>query len=631
MFNSVAIQLMAGFSEASSLFLVAAGLSLIFGVTRIVNVAHGSFYMLGLDLAYSVVRFMGQSPLGFGLSLLVASALVGVIGLIVEVLLLRRIYQAPELFQLLATFALLLVLNDATLWIWGAQDLLAPPAPGLNGTIWIFGNYFPKYDLALIFAGPLVLVLLWLLLTRTRWGSLVRAATQDREMLGALGVNQVWLFTLVFAVGSMLAGLGGAIQSPRMPASLGLDLPVIVDAFVIVVVGGLGSIPGAYVAALVIALLKTACVALGTVQILGMAFAFPKLTLVVEFIFMAIVLVFKPWGLFGRAQDVSRNSNPVEKPLGRTGWPLKSVFALVLLALVAAPFLLDQLPYVEILIVDALIAILFAASLHFMMGPGGMASFGHAAYYGLGAYAAALLFKAAGASIGVAFVGSWVVALLSAVFFGWFCVRLSGVHLAMLTLAFAEIVWASVYQWDSFTGGSNGIVGVWAPQWLEGRVFYYLVLLLVAASVFIMRRMLFAPFGVALRGARDSPLRAEAAGINVKRVQWTAFAIAGTFAGVAGSLFVFAKGGASPELLDIGKSIDALVMVLLGGVQALSGPLVGAVAFTGLEDYLIGATRYWHALFGAVILVIVLLLPNGLAGVADWLAQLTGRRREEAP
>lgn len=618
---------MAGLAEASSLFLVAAGLSLIFGVTRVVNVAHGSLYMLGLYIAYSVVTFMGQTIAGFWLSLLISAVLVGLIGLVVEVLLLRRIYHAPELFQLLATFALVLVFDDAALWIWGAQDLLAPPAPGLNGSIQVFGNFFPKYDLALIVAGPLVLLLLWLLLARTRWGSLVRAATQDREMLGALGINQAWLFTLVFAIGSMLAGLGGAIQSPRLPANLELDLTVIVDAFVIVVVGGLGSIPGAYVAALIIALLKTVCIALGVVEIFGVAFAFPKLTLVVEFIFMAVVLIFKPWGLFGRAQDTSRNSNPVEKPLHKAGLPLRSVFALVVAALIVAPFLLGSMPYMEILIVDALIAVLFAASLHFMMGPGGMASFGHAAYYGLGAYAAALLFKAAGAPIGAAFIGSWVVVAAVAVFFGWFCVRLTGVHLAMLTLAFAEIVWASVYQWDSFTGGSNGMVGVWAPAWLEGRVFYYLVVLLVVLSVVLMRRMLFSPFGVALRGARDSPLRAEAVGIHVKRVQWVAFVVAGAFAGVAGSLFVFSKGSASPELLDISKSIDALVMVLLGGVQALSGPLIGAVAFTGLEDYLIGAIRYWHALFGGIILAIVLIMPNGLAGMGASLARL--RRSEE--
>lgn len=619
---SALVQFMTGMAEASSLFLVAIGLSLIFGVTRIVNFAHGSFYMLGLYAAYSTVRWIGQTPLGFWAGVLAAALAIGLVGVVVEILLLRRIYRAPELFQLLATFALVLVFGDLTLWLWGPQDLLGPPAPGLDGSVRVLGQHFPKYDVLLIFAGPLVLALLWLLLTRTRWGTLVRAATQDREMLGALGVNQAWLFTAVFGLGSMLAGLGGAIQAPRMPASLGLDLGVIGDAFVVVVVGGMGSLPGAYVAALLIALLKTLCVALGTVQLLGIDLAFPKLTLVIEFVFMAIVLIFKPWGLLGRAQSPSRNSNPVEAPLRRASGAQKGFIAVAVVVLLALPLLPGRLPYAQILALDAAIAALYAASLHFMMGPGGMPSFGHAAYYGLGAYAAALLFKLGGVPIGLAMAGSLVAVIIAAVVFGWFCMRLSGVYLAMLTLAFGQIVWATIYQWDSVTGGSNGIVGIWPPAWLEGGAYYYLVLALVLASLWLVRRMLFAPFGHALRASRDSPLRAEATGIDVRRVQWVAFTIAGAFAGVAGALFVFAKGGVAPEAVGIGKSVDALVMVLLGGVQALSGPVVGAVAFVGLQDYFLGATEYWHALFGAVILLIVLAFPEGIAGffgrIAFW-------------
>ena len=246
-FSGFLAQLLNGLAEASSLFLVAAGLSLIFGVTRIVNFAHGSFYMLGIYLAYSLVELLGVGPsgaVGFWFSLMLAALLVGAIGALVEIVLLRRIYKAPELFQLLATFALVLVINDAVLWIWGAEELLGRRAPGLSGSIDLFGRAYPTYNLLLIFVGPLVLALLWLLLTRTRWGVLVRAATQDREMLGALGVNQAWLFTGVFALGAMLAGLGGAIQLPREPASLLLDLRAIGEAFVIVVVGGMGSISG---------------------------------------------------------------------------------------------------------------------------------------------------------------------------------------------------------------------------------------------------------------------------------------------------------------------------------------------------------------------------------------------------
>ena len=278
--SGVLVQLLNGLAGASSLFLVGAGLSLIFGVTRIVNFAHGSFYMLGIYVAYAFTDRLGAA--WYWPALLLAPIAVGIVGALVEMLLLRRIYRAPELFQLLATFALLLVVKDAALWIWGPEDLLGPRAPGFAGAIDILGRRFPTYDLLLIVVGPVVLGLLWLLLTRTRWGTLVRAATQDREMVGALGVDQAWLFTAVFALGTMLAGLGGALQLPREPANLGLDLATIGDAFVVVVVGGMGSIPGAYVAALLIAEVKAICVGIGTVDVMGFTFSFSKLTLVVR-------------------------------------------------------------------------------------------------------------------------------------------------------------------------------------------------------------------------------------------------------------------------------------------------------------------------------------------------------------
>src|SRR5689334_1949841 len=188
-FSGLIVQLLNGLAGASSLFFVAAGLSLIFGVTRIVNFAHGSFYMLGIYVAYTVAEKLGGG-MWFWPALVVSALIVGVLGALVEVLLLRRIYRAPELFQLLATFALVLVIKDAALWLWGPEDLLGPRAPGLAHSVQLLGRQFPSYDLFLIVIGPVVLGALWLLLTRTRWGTLVRAATQDREMVGALGVNQ---------------------------------------------------------------------------------------------------------------------------------------------------------------------------------------------------------------------------------------------------------------------------------------------------------------------------------------------------------------------------------------------------------------------------------------------------------
>ena len=615
MIASLAVQLLNGLAGASALFLVAVGLSLIFGVTRIVNFAHGSMYMVGLYVAYSWVNALGVTWFGFWGAIVLAALCVGVLGAVIEIGVLRRVYQAPELFQLLATFAIVLILRDAILFLWGPEDLLGPRAPGMRGAVDVLGRGIPTYDVLLMFVGPLVLLGLWFLLRRTRLGILIRAATQDREMVGALGVNQKWLFTGIFALGAALAAFGGALQLPREPANLGLDLIAIGDAFVVVVVGGMGSIPGAYLAALLIAEIKAICYGIGTVQVFGTEFAFSKLTLVVEFLVMAAVLIWRPWGLLGRPQSAVRGTAAIEAPLRPMTPPaLRWVLALIA-ALVLLPLGASSHPYVLVLAIDILIAVLFAASLHFVMGPGGMHSFGHAAYFGLGAYGAALLLKGLGAPMLPALLLAPLLALAGALLFGWFAVRLAGVYLAMLTLAFAQIVWSIVFQWDEVTGGSNGLVGIWPSTWFASKTgYFYLALVLVVASLFVLRRMLLAPFGYAMRAGRDSPLRAESTGIDVVKMHWIAFAIAGWFCGLAGALFAFAKGTISPETISVSRSVDALVMVLLGGVQSLAGPIVGAAAFTWLQDTIIRATDYWRALLGAIILGLVLAFPQGLAG-----------------
>jgi branched-chain amino acid transport system permease protein len=612
--EGLAFQAVDGLASASGLFLVAAGLSLIFGVTRIVNLAHGSIYMLGAYVAVTLAtRFDGA--LGFWGGIVVSAVAVGMIGGLIEVLLLRRIYSAPELFQLLATFALLLVINDATLWIWGPEDLLGPRAPGLRGAIDVLGRRMPSYDIFLIAVAPLVLVALHVLFVRTRFGRLVRAATEDREMLGALGINQAVLFTAVFALGSLLAGFGGALQIAREPANLGMDLTAITDAFVVVVIGGMGSIVGSYVAAVLVAEVKALCIGIGLVNIAGFSVNFSKFTLVAAFLVMAVVLIVRPQGLLGRPQTALRAGSTVEPPIRPASPALVVASLLLLVILLCLPLIAGSQPYILVLGIDVLIAILFATSLHFIMGPGGMHSFGHAAYFGLGAYGAALAVKWLAAPMGVALVLAPVAATLGALLFGWFAVRLSGVYLAMLTLAFAQIVWSVVFQWQDFTGGSNGVLGIWPSAPFDQRpIFYLLTLVCVVVGILVLRRILFAPFGYAMRAGRDSPLRAEAIGINVKRVHWFGFAIAGAVCGVAGGLFAFAKGSISPETISIGRSIDGLVMVLLGGIQTLAGPVVGASIFAVLQDFVMQQTEYWHALLGGIILLLVLAFPYGVVG-----------------
>ncbi|HEU4646274.1 MAG TPA: ABC transporter permease [Burkholderiales bacterium] len=596
--SSILIQFLNGLASASSLFLVAAGLSLIFGVTRIINFAHGSLFMLGMYLAVALAPHTG-----FWLAVPVAALAVAAFGALVESLLLRRLYAAPELLQLLATFALVLMIKDFTLWAWGPEDILGPRAPGLAGAVSIAGQRYPEYDLFLIFFGPAVLGVLWFLLTRTRWGTLVRAATQDREMAGALGVNQRWLFTSVFALGALLAGLGGAVQTPREPATLFIDLQIISDAFVVVVVGGLGSIPGAFLAALLIAEIKSFCI----------GFGYSKITLVVEFIVMAVVLVLRPWGLLGRVPAQARGAGALEPPLLLPSRGLLAALAAVAFGLALVPAV--HTGYTLVLLTDILLFALFAVSLHFIMGPGGLHSFGHAAYFGLGAYGAGLLVQKGGLPMEAALLAAPWLAAAGALVFGWFCVRLAGVYLAMLTLAFAQIAWSVIFQWDAFTGGSNGIVGVWPAAWLSSKAaYYYLTLATCLGGIALLWRVLYSPFGYAVRAGRDSPLRADAIGIDVRARQWAAFTLAGLFAGLAGALFAFSKGSISPEALSVTRSVDGLVMVLLGGIQTLTGPVWGAVLFTWLQDAVARGIDYWRAVIGGVILVLVLVFPQGVTG-----------------
>lgn len=614
-------QLLTGLANASSLFLIASGLSIIFGVTRVVNFAHGSLYMIGAYVAYTLMTRIGGSIAGFWLCALLAAGAVAILGGVLEVLVLRRLYQSPELFQLVATFGLVLLIQDAAHAIWGAQELLGPRAPGLKGTARIFGENIPHYDLALVVIGPAVFAAIWLLFHRTRWGVLVRAATQDREMVGALGVNQAALFTATFMLGSFLAGLGGALQVPRDSLNLHMDLNVIADVFVVVVIGGMGSVAGAFAAAIIISVVN----AFGIL-------VYPQIPLVLPFVVMALVLIARPHGLFGTPASAHGSAPAPEAPLRpldpRARWV---IFGLLGAALVA-PLLRDE--FVIVLLIEILIAMLFAASLHLIMGLGGMASFGHAAYFGLGAYAAAVIAKQLGLGMLPAMLAAPLVSAVAALVFGWFFVRLSGVYLAMLTLAAAQIIWGVVFQWKSVSGGDDGIRGVWPTGWAaDKRVYYYLTLAVVVTGLWLIRRIAFSPFGYALRGGRDSALRAEAIGIDLRRVQWLAFALAGALAGVAGVLFVFSKGSVFPDALGIPMSVDALIMVLLGGVQSLWGPIAGAAYYVFIKAQ-ITKLEYWRFYLGLIILLITIAAPDGIAGGSKrlfaWLRGHGGLKRRPA-
>ena len=596
------LQFLTGLSDASALFFIASGLSLIFGVTRIVNFAHGSFYMVGAYLAYTLISFFPQNLYFFWIGVLGAALVVGVLGVLVEISLLRRLYHVPELFLLVATFGIVLILQDGTRLIFGGGDLIGPRAPGLEGSVNIMGSLIPQYDLVLISMAPLVLGGIWLLLYRTRWGLLVRAATEDREMAGALGVNQARIYTGVFFLGSFLAGLGGAIQLPKGGADLLMDMNVIAAAFVIVVVGGMGSIIGAYLAAVLI----------GELSAFGILII-PQSTLIMMFLVMAVVLVIRPHGLFGKPEDRDAGPGNVTFTLLQPASKKLRILGLVLLTVIALLPLYAG-GFEIILITEIAIFALASMSLYFIMGPGGMLSFGHAAFFGGGAYAAALMVHYVQTPMELAlFMAPLLIGLL-ALIIGWFCVRLSGVYLAMLTLAFAQICWSIVFQWGGFTGGDDGILSVWPSEWAGNKiVFYYLTMVICIGGILALRHMIFTPFGYTMRACRDSALRAGSIGIQLHKHQWLAFIVAGGFAGLAGGIYVFSKGSVFPDEMAIARSFDFLLMVLLGGVDTILGPVIGSGAFIWLHDT-IARIEFWQLILGLVFILLVVAFPQGIVG-----------------
>jgi branched-subunit amino acid ABC-type transport system permease component len=288
-FNLFLIQFSAGLSYGMLIFVLAIGLSLILGVAKILNYAHGGFYMLSAYLSYSIIHFFGDNPNMFWMALIAVPIVIALFGGLCEVTLFRTIYREELTYQLLLTYALLFILTDTQKLIWGTENFVIWLPEILSGEINIFGQYFGIYNLFLIGLGPTLCLLLWLLLNKTRIGNLIRAAASDREMLGSLGVDTKRLFTLTFMGGIALAGIAGVLGAGLGTVNPGMDMDVILPCFIVVIIGGMGSLPGTLLGAFL----------LGQVNAFGILFL-PRFAMALSFILMAVVLIARPWGLLGR-------------------------------------------------------------------------------------------------------------------------------------------------------------------------------------------------------------------------------------------------------------------------------------------------------------------------------------------
>ena len=282
------IQFLSGLSTAMFLFLLASGLSLIFGVSRIINISHGAFYALGAYLLVTFTRGSALQPWQFLLLALAGGVVVGALGALLEVIILRRVYRGGMLIVALVTFGMLAVTEETIKFIWGAEQTAAPRPVGLDGAATIAGGAMPYYSIALIVVGLFIAAVVWLAVERTRFGLLIRAAAMDREMLGVLGVNVPRVFTLTFGLGTGLAGLAGILAGPLVSISPTMGSSIIIEAFAVVVIGGLGSLPGSLLGAFIV----------GQAQAFGILLV-PEWTMMLLYVLMAIILVLRPGGLLG--------------------------------------------------------------------------------------------------------------------------------------------------------------------------------------------------------------------------------------------------------------------------------------------------------------------------------------------
>ncbi len=279
-------QILVGLSRTTILFIVASGLSLVLGVLRIPNVAHGSLYMIGAFLAYTIATLFGGGSSGFWIALFLAPIGVAIISFIIERGLFCHLYEREHLMLLLFTFAFTLVFGDLVKLVWGSdyRSLAAPVF--LQGSFSIFDLPFPRYNLFLLIIGPMVAFGLWFLTNKTKIGKIARAAAVDREMVGAVGINVSWVFAAVFVIGCFLAGLGGALVAPTQNITQGMDHSIIIEAFLIVIIGGLGNIWGALLGALIF----------GLTDSIGIL-VWPQFAIVFPYIAVVTVLILCPKGL----------------------------------------------------------------------------------------------------------------------------------------------------------------------------------------------------------------------------------------------------------------------------------------------------------------------------------------------
>jgi branched-chain amino acid transport system permease protein len=593
-------QLLNGLVYGVLLFLMAAGLSLIFGLMNVVSLAHGSFFMLGAFLGLSIFKITGS----FWLALILAPIPVIILGILMELLFLRPLYRRGHMDQVLLTFGFTFVFLDLVQTLWGRTVLRLPAPEALQGTVQIGLGVFSTYRLFLIGFGVAIALLLWLFLERSRIGAMVRAGVDNAVMAAGLGANIPALFTGIFGFGVALAALGGIAAAPILGLYPGMDSEILIPAFIVIVIGGMGSLRGAFVGSLLIGIADT----------FGKAY-FPSIALFLIYLAMAAVLLIRPQGLFGiKYSDVS-----VAPAVATTSRPAtvqtRAVGLLALLALLVLPFLMTDYP--RALVSEIFIFAIFAMSLDLILGFTGLMSLGHAAFFGLGAYSVAVLGAQFGINAWVGLATGVAIAGCGAALIGFFCVRTGGIPFLMLTLALSQLVFAVALKWRDVTGGSDGLAIAERPSFFGYDLSNSLVMYFMALSFFVLaywglRRLLNAPLGHAFVGIRENEQRMMAIGYPTRAYKLLSFTISGAIAGLAGGLYAIFNGFISADAVYWTASGDILIMTMLGGAGTLIGPAVGTAIFLLLKNVVSSYSEHWLSIIGITFICCVMFFPGGL-------------------
>jgi branched-chain amino acid transport system permease protein len=619
--NLLALQLLNGIALGVLYLLIASGLSVIFGMTDIINFGHGALYMLGAYVGLSVFNFAGS----FWVALIVAPLIVGVVGGILERTTLHRIYDRDPLYHIILTFGLALMIADAVELIWGKgpQQFSAPEV--LSGAMELGPIFYPRYKLFLIVAGAAVALGVWLLFEKTDFGLIVRGGAQSPDTVRIMGINISNYFTLVFVLASILAGIAGVLAGPFLNVTPTMGDSILIVAFITVVVGGLGSFRGSVVAALLIGLLQS----LGTVFL-------PQLTGFTIYILMIGVLLLRPQGLLGeyevRSESTKVTFSEIINPV-----PITDRRVLGLIAVLAVvPLGIDTFYssfFVGLLSLMFIWAIL-ALSLDMVMGYMGLLSFGHAAFFGIGAYVTGLTVLNVYNSFLLAAAVSIVLSAVVAYIIGVMSIRLSGVFFAMITLAFAQMFYQLALTWDVVTGGSDGLsipsmelFGLGLVDLGDTVIFYYFSLLVAVGVYAGAVRFLDSPFGRIVTAIRESERRVSFLGYDTNTFKRRAFAISGAIGGLAGALLAAYQTFVSPSTLFWVVSGDVVIAMMFGGMGTLFGPMIGGAAFVALSEILSSYTDQWRFVLGLLLVLTIMAAPRGLVTVYQSLIE---RLRERA-